>query len=119
MKKVLLLSVWVCAWPASASAQAIQALGLFEQRCGSCHTKPAADSRAPDRDSLRQIADTTHGRFSSAASISDLKRIYSDLGSAIAHVTRQREITTWFVGVGLAFALAAAGASLVWTSRLP
>src|SRR5262245_3966554 len=40
--------------PAAASAQAIQALGLFEQRCGVCHTKPAADSRAPDRDSLRQ-----------------------------------------------------------------
>ena len=54
MKKVLLLSVCMCAWPVSASAQAIQALGLFEQRCGSCHTKPAADSRAPDRDSLRQ-----------------------------------------------------------------
>ena len=29
-------------------------LGVFEQRCGTCHTKPAADSRAPDRDSLRQ-----------------------------------------------------------------
>ena len=37
-----------------AEAQAIQALGLFEQRCGTCHTKPAADSRAPARDALRQ-----------------------------------------------------------------
>ena len=27
---------------------------MFEQRCGVCHTKPAADSRAPDRDALRQ-----------------------------------------------------------------
>jgi len=54
MKNLLLLSLCVGAWPASASAQAIQALGVFEQRCGSCHTKPAADSRAPDRDSLRQ-----------------------------------------------------------------
>ena len=44
----------VFASAAPASAQAIQALGLFEQRCGTCHTKPAADSRAPDRDSLRQ-----------------------------------------------------------------
>jgi mono/diheme cytochrome c family protein len=35
-------------------AQAIQALGVFEQRCGTCHTKPAADSRAPHRNSLRQ-----------------------------------------------------------------
>jgi polyvinyl alcohol dehydrogenase (cytochrome) len=37
-----------------AEAQAFQALGMFEQRCGTCHTKPAADSRAPDRESLRQ-----------------------------------------------------------------
>lgn len=40
--------------PRPAAAQAIQMLGVFEQRCGTCHTKPAADSRAPDRDSLRQ-----------------------------------------------------------------
>src|SRR5262245_20340153 len=40
--------------PAIAAAQAIQMLGLFEQRRGTCHTKPAADSRAPDRNSLRQ-----------------------------------------------------------------
>src|SRR5215475_10066457 len=40
--------------PARASAQAIQMLGVFELRCGACHNKPAADSRAPDRDALRQ-----------------------------------------------------------------
>ena len=40
--------------PRPTAAQAIQMLGVFEQRCGVCHTKPAADSRAPDRDSLRQ-----------------------------------------------------------------
>ena len=37
----------------SARAQAIQALGMFEQRCGVCHTKPA-DDRTPTRESLRQ-----------------------------------------------------------------
>ena len=36
-----------------ASAQAILALGTFEARCGTCHTKPA-DGRTPDRESLRQ-----------------------------------------------------------------
>ena len=38
--------------PDIASAQAIQALGLFEARCGVCHTKPA-DDRTPTRESLR------------------------------------------------------------------
>jgi mono/diheme cytochrome c family protein len=42
------------AYAAPASAQAIQMLGVFEQRCGSCHTKPEPGSRAPDRESLRQ-----------------------------------------------------------------
>src|SRR6185503_11341097 len=41
------------ALPAPASAQAILALGTFEQRCGTCHTKPA-DGRTPDRETLRQ-----------------------------------------------------------------
>src|SRR5947207_7495163 len=43
----------VVAIPARASAQAILALGTFEQRCGTCHTKPT-DGRTPDRESLRQ-----------------------------------------------------------------
>jgi polyvinyl alcohol dehydrogenase (cytochrome) len=38
--------------PDLASAQAIQMLGLFEARCGVCHTKPA-DDRTPTRESLR------------------------------------------------------------------
>src|SRR5262245_1684202 len=38
--------------PAIASAQAIQMLGLFEARCGVCHTKPT-DDRTPTRESLR------------------------------------------------------------------
>jgi len=40
------------ALPAAAAAQAIQALGTFEARCGVCHTKPA-DDRTPTRESLR------------------------------------------------------------------
>src|SRR5215831_12877306 len=40
--------------PGRASAQAaIQMLGMFEQRCGSCHTKPT-DGRTPTRETLRQ-----------------------------------------------------------------
>jgi len=41
------------AMPARASAQAILALGTFEQRCGTCHTKPT-DDRTPSRETLRQ-----------------------------------------------------------------
>ena len=82
---------------ASAQAQAIQMLGVFEQRCGTCHTKPA-DGRTPDRDSLRQrtpeaILDAlTNGSMkANAEGLSDLqKRMIAEyiterpLGAALA-----------------------------------
>src|SRR5687768_8394768 len=48
----VLLCLIAVAVPATASAQAIQALGVFEARCGVCHTKPS-DERTPTRESLR------------------------------------------------------------------
>jgi polyvinyl alcohol dehydrogenase (cytochrome) len=48
----VLLCVAGLLMPNIASAQAIQMLGLFEARCGVCHTKPA-DDRTPTRESLR------------------------------------------------------------------
>jgi Ca-activated chloride channel homolog len=72
-----------------------------------------------DRDALREIADTTRGRFYEAQSAEQLRSVYSDIGSSVGFRTEQREATAWFVGIALAFAIAGAGASLVWTSRLP
>jgi Ca-activated chloride channel family protein len=72
-----------------------------------------------DREALRKIADDTGGRFATAATEKDLRETYADLGSRLATVTRQREVTVWFVGAALVAAFAAAGAALVWTSRLP
>lgn len=72
-----------------------------------------------DRDALRKIADETGGSFATAATEKDLRKTYQDLGSRLAEVTRKREVTPWFIGAALLFAFAAAGASLLWTSRLP
>lgn len=72
-----------------------------------------------DRLSLAQLAETTSGFFYEAASASELKRVYEDMGSSIGHRIQPREITQWYVGAALLFALAAAGMSLLWTSRLP
>jgi Ca-activated chloride channel homolog len=72
-----------------------------------------------DRDALRKIADDTGGSFATAATEKDLRKTYQDLGSRLAEVTEKREIPPWFIGAALLFAFAAAGASLVWTSRLP
>ena len=68
---------------------------------------------------LAQLADLTHGSSFEAASGSELKKVYNDIGSSIGYRTEQKDATTWFVGLGLAFALAAAVGSLIWSSRIP
>jgi len=72
-----------------------------------------------DRQSLQRLAETTKGLFYEAATVEQLKQVYKDMGSSIGYRTKPREVTQWYVGVGLLFALAAAGLSLLWTSRLP
>ncbi len=72
-----------------------------------------------DRLALARLAETTSGFFYEAASASELKRVYEDMGSSIGHRIKPREITQWYAGIALLFALAAGAMSLLWTSRLP
>jgi Ca-activated chloride channel family protein len=72
-----------------------------------------------DRLSLQQLAETTKGYFYQAASVSELKKVYEDMGSSIGHKTEAREVTQWYAGAALLFGLCAAAMSLLWTSRLP
>ncbi len=71
-----------------------------------------------DRTALSQLAETTRGYFYEAASVSELKRVYQDMGSSIGYRTEPREIIQWYVGVALLFALCAGALSLLWSSRL-
>ncbi|RKR86930.1 Ca-activated chloride channel family protein [Micromonospora pisi] len=72
-----------------------------------------------DRMALAQLAETTQGFFYEAASVTELKQVYQDMGSSIGFRTEPREVTQWYAGVALLFALCAAAMSLLWTSRLP
>jgi Ca-activated chloride channel homolog len=72
-----------------------------------------------DRPSLQKLAEITRGHYYEAATLSELKQVYQDMGSSIGFRTVPREITQWYVGIALLFAFAAAGMSLLWTSRLP
>jgi Ca-activated chloride channel family protein len=72
-----------------------------------------------DRQALQKLAETTKGHYYEAATLSELKRVYQDMGSSIGFRTKPREVTQWYVGAAMLFALAAAGMSLLWTSRLP
>jgi Ca-activated chloride channel family protein len=72
-----------------------------------------------DRETLRTIAEQTGGRAYEAATAAELREVYEDLGSSLGFRVERTEITSWFVGLGLAFALLAALASLRFTGRLP
>jgi Ca-activated chloride channel family protein len=72
-----------------------------------------------DRPALEQLAESTQGFFYEAATAEALQQVYQDMGSSIGFRTKAKEILPWFVGIGLLFALGAAGMSLLWTARLP
>ncbi|MFU8875101.1 VWA domain-containing protein [Micromonospora sp. SL4-19] len=71
-----------------------------------------------DRMALSQLAETTRGYYYEAASVSELKQVYQDMGSSIGFRTEPREITQWYAGFALLFALCAGALSLLWSSRL-
>lgn len=72
-----------------------------------------------DRASLQKLAQTTKGQYYEAASKDQLKKVYADMGSSIGYKTQPKEVTQWYLGLGFLLALAAAGLSLLWGSRLP
>jgi Ca-activated chloride channel family protein len=72
-----------------------------------------------DEAALKQIAQTTKGTAFTAASSSQLKKVYNDIGHSVGYVTTHKEITAWFAGVALAVFLLTAALSLAWFARLP
>ncbi|HMC53516.1 MAG TPA: VWA domain-containing protein [Acidimicrobiales bacterium] len=72
-----------------------------------------------DRFSLQQIADETGGRSFEAASASQLGEVYKTIRTSVSHRTRRRDISSWFVGTGLALLGATAVGSLRWSPHLP
>src|SRR5262249_33987127 len=54
-----------------------------------------------DGDALKEIADTTGGKFFNAASAEELKSVYQDIGSSVGYTTELRSIAGWFIGAAL------------------
>lgn len=72
-----------------------------------------------NRAELAALASTTHGRAYTAETAGQLKDAYRSIRTAVGFVRERRELTTAFVGLAFALLVAAAAASLAWTSRLP
>ena len=71
-----------------------------------------------DEDSLKQIAEITHGEYFHAGNSPDLKQVYDNLSTRLSFESRQTEVTALFAaGAGL-LSLAAAFLSVLWFNRI-
>ena len=67
---------------------------------------------------LRSIADATGGSFDTAVSESQLRKVYSDIGSKIGYTTEHRDISYRFLVAGLLVLFGAGASSMLWSGRL-
>jgi Ca-activated chloride channel family protein len=74
---------------------------------------------APDRDTLREIAEQTGGRYFDAPTADALDSVYESVGSQIAWDKKKREVTVAFAAGGAVFLLLASALSAAWFGRLP
>lgn len=81
--------------------------------------EPAPVPVRVDEASLNAIAEATGGVSFTAETLGELSDAFTDIGSRVGTETEQREVTTWFLGLGIAFLVLAAAASLLWFARLP
>lgn len=72
-----------------------------------------------DGEILRAVAEQAGGGYHEASSSEELRAVYDDIASSIGYRAERRDISVQFLGAGLFVALAAAGTSLLWFSRLP
>jgi len=78
------------------------------------------DIRVPPRaDVLRQVAQSSGGRFFAAADDSDLRDVYTKLGSRLGDERQQRELTDVFAGGSGALLIVGGALSALWFRRMP
>jgi Ca-activated chloride channel family protein len=71
-----------------------------------------------DEETLQSIADVTRGKYFFAGSGADLKEVYKTLNTQFVMERKETEITAFFAAAAALFAIAAAGLSLLWFSRI-
>lgn len=70
-------------------------------------------------DPLRDIAEVTGGQAYEATSLPELGDVYEDIGSVVGFRDVDRDISGWFMGLGLLLLALAGAGSLAWSQRLP
>jgi Ca-activated chloride channel family protein len=73
----------------------------------------------PDPNTLRQIAETSGGKFFAARTNSAVRSAYASLGSKLGRRSARTEITYGYVAAAAGLLLAAGLLSLAWSPRIP
>jgi len=71
-----------------------------------------------DEDTLKKVANLTHGEYFYAGSGADLKKVYEALNSRLVFERRETEVTALFAYLAALLMLVAAGLSLWWFGRI-
>jgi Ca-activated chloride channel family protein len=71
-----------------------------------------------DEESLKTIADITHGEYFYASNSVDLKKVYESLNTRLSLETRQTEITALLAAAAAVVALFSAFLSVLWFNRI-
>jgi Ca-activated chloride channel family protein len=72
-----------------------------------------------DPEAMEQIADATDGESFTASTADQLDKVYEQIRKTVGYDSEERQITAWFTGIGLAIAVLAACAALLWVQRMP
>jgi Ca-activated chloride channel family protein len=75
-------------------------------------------SVAVDEPSLQAIAEGTGGQSFSALSEGELRSVYDTIGTQVGYQEEERDISRWFLGLGLMVLMLCGGLSLAWSSRI-
>ena len=71
-----------------------------------------------DEESLKTIANVTHGEYFYASNAMDLKKVYESLNTRLALETRQTEVTALLAAAAAVITLLAAFLSMLWFNRI-
>nr|MCU0585636.1 hypothetical protein [Desulfobacterales bacterium] len=71
-----------------------------------------------DEETLKKIAELTHGEYYLAGSAAELEKVYATLSARMVLETRESEITALFSAAAAVLALAAGMLSVWWYNRI-
>jgi Ca-activated chloride channel family protein len=72
-----------------------------------------------DPQAMADIASGSGGKSFTAVNGAQLNSVYDQIRKSVGYDTVPRDMTAWFLGLGLVLSVLTSAAALVWTQRLP